>query len=176
LSGYTNQVQGIALDLVNVANPNDDRLFVGGPTALDVYEASSSKDGPRSTEADKTVEGAATQLSPAIWGLALDPGRQILYVACTASVVVFASPTDPPSTIDGNEDPTRRLTGIGGPLGWLVVDPAFDVLYSTRGNGGGDTGVRVYNNASSLTGALTPDRTVGTSIRIFGFCIDFSRD
>src|SRR5207249_226606 len=87
-------------------SPNN-RLFVAnqGASSVVIFENANTKTG--NITPDRTISGPATLLAaPA--DLALDSGRNLLYVADGSNIFAFAGAT----TINGNVPPVRTI-GVG---------------------------------------------------------------
>jgi hypothetical protein len=146
---FTNTVQmqrpsNLAADVLN------DRLYVicrGNASIAALNSAStrsSATPGP-----DRLISGAATTLvSPT--GIALDTGKDLLYVADGNNVLVFA----PASTVNGNVAPVRTLN-LGSAGFTIALDSASDRLFAAAVNA-----VNVYDSASTLSGAATANRVI----------------
>jgi DNA-binding beta-propeller fold protein YncE len=109
------------------------------------------------TAPNRTISGVATTMSGPSGG-ALDMLQDRLYVANTGSnsILVFNAI----STTSGNIAPNRTiagvLTGLNQPRD-LYLDPAGDRLYVANAVG---NSVLMFDGASSVTGARTPNRTL----------------
>lgn len=148
ISGAATQLSSPQYMLADTAN---NRLFVAnkGASSVLIFETASTKTGNVSPE--RTISGAATQLVSPV-DLALDSGRNILYVADGSNVLAFSSP----STINGNSPPTRTI-GVGFTATALFFDATNDRLFIA--DSAGNT-VRIYDGASLLNGAVAANRIV----------------
>jgi DNA-binding beta-propeller fold protein YncE len=142
-----------------------------GPTfiALDVPHnrmAISSNDGPPAVtlfdnvsqdgSAPRVIAGAATTMT-AVGRCALDTTNDLLYVAAdqgpgTSAVLVFG----PASTVLGNIAPLRTFTTGFVPTGF-VLDSANNRLFLANQ---ANNSIAIFDNASTLTGPVTPTRTI----------------
>jgi hypothetical protein len=139
---------------------------------------------------DRLVQGSNTGLGAlggtpsisAIPSVALDAANDRLFAATQLNAVVF----DNIGTADGNAPFSRRIsanvdTGGGShavSFYGLYLDTANNILYTVDTAGE----VHVFSNASTRTGATTPDRTVTpnlgtfTVVTTFGIAVDKTRD
>ena len=114
----------------------------------------------------RTLSGAATLLDfPR--GLALDAGRDILYISNMGSdsILVYADASQ--STTQGNLPPTREIRGHLGPevesilelpFG-LAIDPIQDRLYVVN-IGRNRPAILIFESASSRSGESIPERLI----------------
>ncbi|HYU69791.1 MAG TPA: hypothetical protein VEL09_10730, partial [Burkholderiales bacterium] len=117
---------------------------------------------------DRVIQGPYyTQLSNNIGSLALDPVLNYLYVGNGTSILVFYMA----STANGDVSPLRAISGIGN-TGSLFLDTASNRLYV----GDDVNGVKVFNGASTVSGAPAPDRAItgdfGATFVIHGVAVD----
>jgi hypothetical protein len=123
--------------------------------------------------ADRTISGSNTGLAGLdVPAMALDPTKNLLYVMNALGIVVFADA----GTADGNLSFARTpATAFAGNFSSLCLDTVHDRLYVGEDN----TGVKVYDNASTLDLAL-PNRTLtgnfpaGFSVR--GLAVDVGKN
>lgn len=189
---------GLALALLALAGcgnsappPPGSKLFVsdGGNHAI----ASAINAAPTTVSPlaiDRNVQGSSTGLGAvggtpsisSIPSIALDAANDRLFAATQLDAVVF----DNIGTANGNVPFSRRVsasvdTGGGSHavnFYGLYLDTANNILYTVDTAGE----VHVFNNASTRTGATTPDRTVtpnlGTFMVVttFGVAVDKTRD
>jgi 6-phosphogluconolactonase (cycloisomerase 2 family) len=129
-----------------------DRLYVAnanGPSVL-IFDGISTKSG--NIAPTRSIIGANTQfVTPS--SIALDKGRDLLYVADGAEIDVFS----PASTVNGDASPTRDIITSFNNIQQVFVDATNDRLYLTDA---ASNTVAVYDNASTLTGAATPTRSI----------------
>ena len=129
-----------------------DRLYVAnanGPSVL-IFDGISTKSG--NVAPTRSIIGANTQfVTPS--SVALDKGRDLLYVADGAEIDVFSSA----STVNGDVSPARDIITSFNDIQQIFVDAANDRLYLTDA---ASNTVAVYDNASTLTGAATPTRSI----------------
>lgn len=135
---------------------NNDRLYVTADDRVVVFDNVSAKSGD--VAPDRVVSGAATGFSY-LWGIAVDVDRNILYVAdeTDSDIAIF----DNAATINGNVAPDRVISGAATLLGSpadIYLDAVSNKLYST--NEGTSAGILVWNNASTVSGDVAPDRVV----------------
>jgi len=133
-----------------------DRLFVantGGSSVL-IFDAVSTMTGNNNTAPTRSIFGAATTLnSPS--DLALDKGRDMLYVADNLNILVFNAASS--STTTGNVPVARNLS-VGFSISAIFLDAANDRLFLSDAVG---SAVHVYDNVSTLTsGAVAANRTI----------------
>ncbi len=130
-----------------------DRLYVAnaGNSSVVVFDGISTKNGDLGPT--RTIAGANTQLvTPS--SVALDKGRDLLYVADGAEIFVFASA----STVNGNAPFTRDLQTSFTNIQQIFLDATNDRLYATDG---ATNTVAVYDNASTLpTGSTAATRSI----------------
>jgi hypothetical protein len=117
---------------------------------------------------DRVIMGIYPGLSNNIGSLALDTGRNYLYVGNGTNMLVFHSA----STANGDIFPDQSFGIGGGNTGSLFIDMANDRLYV----GDDVNGVKVFNGASMANGAPSPARTItgnfGTTFAIHGVAVD----
>ncbi len=140
-----NQPEEVALDTAN------NRLYVAnnGGASVVVYDGVSTQNG--NVAPSRTLAGAATTLA-APTAVALDKGRDLLYVADSGNVLVFS----PASTASGNVAPVRTLA-LGFTAFAVFDDAANDRLYVADGAG---NAIDAYDSASTLNGAVAASRIV----------------
>lgn len=98
-----------------------------------------------------TISGALTQLQGPSQ-LVMDNAGNRLYVLDTGRVLVF----DAPKTLTGNVAPARVLIpAVAGALS-IALDEVRNILYIGHQN----NGITSYDAASTLQGAITPNRTI----------------
>jgi hypothetical protein len=148
ISGASTQLSSPQYMLLDAPN---NRLFVAnqGAGSILIFENASTKTGNVAPE--RTIAGAATQLASPV-DVALDSGRNLLYVADSSNILAFASA----STISGNSPPVRTI-GLGFAASAIFFDGANDRLFIA--DKAGNT-VRVYDGASLLNGAVAANRTL----------------
>jgi hypothetical protein len=136
----------------------DDVLYTVDPAGVvHVFDGASTRNGP--TTPDRTITpdlgGSAVATT---FGLAIDNGRDLLYVGVATSppgIVVFnnASTTNTTSTPIA---PNRTLS-FATPVGSFCLDQERDILYVAQSDGR----IVVFDNASTLaTGTPTAKRTM----------------
>lgn len=105
----------------------------------------------------------------------LDAARNLLYVGAFHDVAVFANA----SALSGKITPARTFTpniAKDAHLGRIFLDSANDRLYIGYGVGGqSSVGFAVFDNVSTLTGAVTPARTIRGPVDTYNFTIDSKR-
>jgi hypothetical protein len=121
---------------------------------------------------DRAITGVYTQLSNNIGSLALDTTNNRLYVGNGMSILVFNNA----SQANGDPFVDRVITNnpASGNAGSLFLDTVNNRLYV-----GDDTaGVRVFDNASGISGATPSTRLIsgnfGGSFQIHGVAVDTS--
>lgn len=148
ISGASTQLSAPQYMLLDTTN---NRLFVAnqGASSVVVFENASTKTGNVTPE--RTISGGATLLVSPV-DVALDSGRNLLYVADGSNIFAFSGA----STINGNSPPVRTI-GVGFIVSAIFFDPANDRLFAadTAGNT-----VRVYDGASLLNGAVAANRII----------------
>jgi len=149
ISGTNTKLNSPAYITLDVAA---DRLFVAntGDLSILVFDNISTKTGNAAPE--RVIAGATTTLvSPT--DVALDKGRDLLYVADDTALLVFGSA----STVNGNTAPTRSYT-VAFAISAIFVDAANDRLYLADQAG---QAINVYDGISTVAaGPLTANRTV----------------
>jgi len=132
------------------------RLFVAdaGQAAILIFESASTRTG--NVAPDRTIAGASTTLA-APFDLALDPGRDLLYVADGSRILAFASS----STVNGNVVPVRTISpqfaGTSFVMGAILLDAANDRLFIADET---NNAIQVFDTASLLNGTFAPSRTI----------------
>ncbi len=148
ISGAATQ---LSLPQYMLADTANNRLFVAnkGASSVLIFETASTKTGNVAPE--RIISGAATQLISPV-DVALDSGRNLLYVADGSNILAFSSP----STISGNSPPVRTIS-VGFTVAAVFLDPANDRLFVA--DSAGNT-VRVYDGTSLLNGAVAANRII----------------
>ncbi len=136
----------------------EDRLYVAnfGASSILVFDKISTLSG--NIPPDRSITGPNTQLSGPV-SVALDPGRDLLYVADagTNKLLIF----EPASTVNGDIAPVRT---IGGPnsdltdLSGIYLQPDSDRLFVATS--GSQASIKIFEDASNLNGDPFPDRTI----------------
>ena len=146
ISGASTQLSSPQYMLLDAPN---NRLFVAnqGASSVLIFENASAKTGNVTPE--RTISGAATQLASPV-DLALDSGRNLLYVADSSNILAFSSA----STISGNSPPVRTI-GLGFAASAIFFDGNNDRLFVA--DKAGNT-ARIYDGASLLNGAVAANR------------------
>jgi hypothetical protein len=162
-------ISGAATQLNNpqyiFLDATSDRLFVANTnsSSILVFDNMSTLNG---NAAPTRVITSASLATPT--DVALDKGRDLLYVADTNSVLVFASA----STANGATVPVRTLQP-GFTPGALLIDAANDRLFAADPV---TNSINVFDGASTLSGlVLVTRRLVGSSTQLaqpFGLQID----
>jgi len=130
--------------------------------------------GPGTIMVDRTISGIYTQISNNIGSLALDTANNRLYVGNGMSILVFNNA----SQANGDPFVDRVITNnpASGNTGSLFLDTVNNRLYV----GDDVVGVRVFDNASGITGATTSTRLIngnfGGSFQIHGVAVDASKN
>ena len=128
-----------------------DSLYIAdtGDLSVVIYDGISTKNG--NVAPSRIIAGPATNLlSPT--DVALDKGRNLLYVADDLDIFVFASA----STANGNPAPVRDLS-VPFAVSAIFIDGANDRLYVADQAG---NAIAVYDHASTLNGAVSANRAV----------------
>jgi hypothetical protein len=135
----------ITLDAAN------DRLYIAdrGDFSVLIYDNISTKNG--NVAPTRTIVGAATTFQ-APTDVALDKGRNLLYVADDLNIHVFASA----STVNGNQAPVRDLT-TPFVVSAIFIDATNDRLFVADQLG---NAIAVYDHASTLNGPVTANRAI----------------
>jgi hypothetical protein len=129
----------------------NDSLYIAdtGDLSVVIYDGISTKNG--NIAPSRIIAGPATNLlSPT--DVALDKGRNLLYVADDLDIFVFASA----STTNGNPAPVRDLL-VPFSISAIFLDGANDRLYVADQAG---NAIAVYDHASMLNGAISANRAV----------------
>jgi len=128
-----------------------DRLFVanqGGSSVL-VFDGASTKTG--NVAPGRSIAGASTGLLlPA--DVAVDSGRNLLYVADSRDVLMFNSA----STVNGNTAFTHDIQ-VGFIVSAMYLDATNDRLFLADS---GANAINVYDNASTLNLKVAPSRVL----------------
>lgn len=130
-----------ARDSLYIADTND--------LSIVIYDGISTKNG--NLAPSRIIAGPATSLL-APTDVALDKGRDLLYVADDIDIHVYSSA----STVNGNVAPARDLT-VPFQLSGIFIDGASDRLYVADQAG---NAIAVYDHASTLNGSITANRAV----------------
>jgi len=154
----------------------NNRLYVGDNAAgVQVFDPADTAMTPTRFLTDNF--GASFQ----IHGVAVDPGKDILYVSNTAGVVPSNQITlFTASMADGNMTPMATITPVDGMSNNLSV--AGIALDSTPTTGdrlyvaGSASTVMVFDNVSTLSGPQTPTRTITLPSQIGNVAIDPAGD
>lgn len=128
-----------------------DRLYIAnnGDLSILIFDNISTKTG--NIAPDRTIAGGTTTLiSPT--DVALDRGKNLLYVADDIDIHVFASA----STATGNIAPVRNIAA-GFAVSAIFIDATNDRLYAADQAG---NAIHVYDNASTLNGSVSANRTI----------------
>lgn len=142
-----------------------DRLFVANAngSSILIFDTVSTKSGNAAPTRVITSSSLATPSD-----VALDKGRDLLYVADTNAVLVFASA----STVNGITLPVRTIQP-GFTPGAILIDAANDRLFAADPV---TNSINVFDGASTLNGAVTVTRRlVGAATQLaqpFGLQID----
>jgi len=128
-----------------------DRLYVAnnGDISILIFDNISTKKGNVAPE--RTIFGSLTTLTTPT-DVALDRGRDLLYVADDIDIHVFASA----SAANGNVAPARNLSP-GFSVSAIFIDAANDRLFAADQ---ADNAIAIYDNASTLNGPVTASRVV----------------
>jgi hypothetical protein len=148
ISGVNTTLNSPAFITLDIAA---DRLYVAnkGAVSIVIFENASTKTGNIAPE--RTIAGANTTLITPT-DVSVDKSRNLLYVADESDIHVFASA----STVTGDIPPTRNLS-TGFAISAILIDGTNDRLYAADQAG---NAINVYDNASTLNGPVTANRTV----------------
>jgi hypothetical protein len=148
IAGGSTQLAAPQYMLLDVPN---NRLFVAnkGASSVLIFETVNTKTGNVAPE--RTIAGAATLLVAPV-DLALDSGRDLLYVADGSNILVFAGA----SNTNGNVPPVR-IIGAGFTVDALFLDRANDRLFAADATG---NAIHVYDGASLLNNAVVANRII----------------
>jgi hypothetical protein len=146
---------------------------------------------PGTLAIDRIISGPSTGLgtcggTPSVStlpSLALDPAGDRIYVATQLSVLQWENA----GLVTGNVPRTRTFTSTvtegmttrGVNFHSLFLDTTNNRLYAAEANNGH---VQVYNGARTLSGAVTPSRSIATDLGTaccvftFGVAVDLARD
>ena len=136
-----------------------DRLYVanaGGtaqPPSVLIFDGISTLSG--NAAPTRSIAGVNTQfVHPS--SVALDPGRDLLYVADGVDIDVYTA-----STANGDLAPTRDIT-VTFTIQQILLDAATDRLYATDA---ANNAVNIFDKASTLpSGAATPTRSLAGAL------------
>lgn len=150
IQGAATTIHGAGFMTLDTAH---DSLYIANTQDLSIiiYDGVSTKNG--NVAPSRIIAGAATGLTfPS--DVSLDKVRNLLYVADTFDVFVYASA----STVNGNQAPVRDLT-VPFAVSGVFIDGANDRLYLADQGG---NAIAVYDHASTLaTGPpITANRAV----------------
>ena len=139
----------IALDVAN------DRLYVADARSILVFNNASTATG--NVAPARVVSSAA---SGNFAGIYLDTANDRLYASvnvtfATTEVRVFANVS---SAV--NASPTRTFTFTSNFLFDIAVDTTRNIAYVYSFGGTGFTQISVFDNAATLSGSVTPNRTI----------------
>ncbi|HET7362866.1 MAG TPA: hypothetical protein VFJ70_04750, partial [Burkholderiales bacterium] len=156
--------------------PPPSKVFAADEVNGGVGSTNNSNPAPGMTVAiTRIITGPATQIpiGPGCTGclpsLALDSGRDQLYVSTSTSILVFNSA----GTATGNIAPSRTVGGAGSGTGrHLQLNTASDTLYVSMPTG---SIVRI-DSASTATSATTAARTFTLAMNAGDFISDIALD
>src|SRR5258708_37351259 len=114
-----------------------------------INDHTSTKNGNMHPE--RTIAGANTKMA-APPDVALDKSRNLLYVADDIDIPVFSSA----ATATGNIAPARSL-GLTFTVSAIFLDSTNDRLFAANSAG---NAIAVFDNASTLNGPVTANRTI----------------
>ncbi len=134
-----------------------DRLYIPNWNGNNILVFNNASTANGNIPPNRNIVGALTTFNEPT-GIWLDAASDTLYVANFGanSILVFNNA----STTNGNVAPSRTISGAATTLGLphsLWLDTASNTLYVA--NFGGNS-ILVFNNASTATGNITPDRTI----------------
>lgn len=158
-----------------------DYLYVGDlSNGVRVFHNASTanESGTTTNIPTRTISTANIGLTLSVRDIALDPGKDILYVAVdtftgpsSMSILVF----DGASGLNSSAlTPNRTIaitTGVFGTMG-LFIDTAHDRLYFADSGGG----ISIFENASTKDGAVPPDKSVGLPSTVLRLTVDTVND
>lgn len=164
-------ITGASTQLANpqyiFSDPANDRLYVANSNGADilVFDKISTLTGTSNTSPTRTI--ASANLAAPV-DVAVDTGRDLLYVADNGAVVVFAS-----ASTDNGNTLAARILNLGFTPGAILLDSGNNRLFVADDVG---NAVDVFDNASTLNGAVTANRRlVGGATQLnapFGLRID----
>jgi hypothetical protein len=130
-----------------------DRLYVAdrGDLSVVVFDNVSTRTGTVNVAPNRIIAGLQTGLTGPT-DVALDKGRDLLYVADDIDVIVFNSA----STANGNV-PFARDMNVGFAVSAIFIDATNDRLYVA--DQAADA-IAVFDNASTLNGTVTAKRVI----------------
>src|SRR5437899_2370206 len=144
------------------------KLFGADSPHMAIGSLANPNPGAGTFPVDRTIMGIYPGLSNNIGSLALDPALNYLYVGNGTSILVFYGA----STADGDIFSSRTFSIGGGNTGSLFLDTVNNRLYV----GDDVNGVKVFNGASTASGAPSPARTItgdfGLTFAIHGVAVD----
>jgi len=148
------------------------KAFAAVPSLLSIGSVVNPDPGAGPLAIDRIIKGSSTGLTNnPLTSLALDSTNDRLYVGSGTSILVFNNA----SMTNGNVAPARVVTGLGL-ADTLFLDTAGNRLYV----GDAVSGVRIFDNASGITGAAPSTRFItgnfGNLFEIFGVVVDTGRD
>lgn len=123
-----------------------DRLFVANTNGRSVLIFDSISTRNANVAPARTIGGSNTLLLAPL-DVALDKGRDILYVADGSEVLVFS----PASTVSGNAPPARDITVTGFNVAGMLLDGTNDRLYLSDG---ANSAINIYDSVSTLNGSV----------------------
>lgn len=132
---------GLALDTTN------DRLYLANYSNVLVFNNASTLTG--TAAASRTISISGQTLSS--FGVSLDTAANLLYISSRDTGMVHTVL----ATAAGAVTPIRTVTGLDTPMG----NGIFNNHLMTVSDNSHST-VQVWNNASAVTGATTPDETI----------------
>ena len=127
------------------------RLFVAnqGAGSIVIFESVNTRTG--NVAPDRTISGPATLLVSPV-DLAVDSGRNLLYVADGSSIFAFAAA----SSINGNAPPVRNIA-VGFTPSAIFLDQTNDRLYAANSAG---NAIHIYDGVSLLNNAVAANRII----------------
>src|SRR5205807_2588728 len=148
ISGASTQLAAPQYLLLDVPN---NRLFVAnqGASSVVIFESANTRTG--NVTPDRTISGPATLLASPV-DLAVDSGRNLLYVADGSNILAFAAA----STVNGNTPPVRAI-GVGFIASAVFLDQANDRLFVADSTG---NAIHIYDGVSLLNNAVAANRII----------------
>jgi DNA-binding beta-propeller fold protein YncE len=137
----------------------NNRLYVANGGASDCFIAVFDNASSLNGNVGPARAFTSPQLSPYLHDVVVDPSRNILYAGVSSGKMLAVYKNA--ATLNGTVTPDAAISGLGYIHG-LWVDAQKDVLFAadSPGSMAGSGRILVFENASQLTAASAPTRTI----------------
>lgn len=133
------------------SDPANDRLYVANLNAVNilVFDKVSTLSGNSNTPPTRTISSTSL-VAPT--DVAVDTGRDLLYVADRNTIIVFAT-----ASTDNGTTLATRILNLSFTPGAILVDAGNNRLFVADGV---DNAVDIFDSASTLNGSVAANRTL----------------